>query len=64
LFALARDPREQHPVDHPVRAAELSRVLDALMASAQRAGATIAGETAPISPATKRRLEALGYLNR
>jgi arylsulfatase A-like enzyme len=64
LFALARDPREQHPVDHPVRAAELSRVLDALMASAQRAGATIAGETAPISPGTKRRLEALGYLNR
>lgn len=64
LFALTRDPREQHPVTHPRRTAELLQVLDGLLESALRLGARIDGETGPVRSDSRRRLEALGYIQR
>jgi len=62
LYALARDPREQHPVVYPKRTTELTQVLETIRLSALRAGEGIAGDTAPINLSTRRRLEALGYI--
>jgi arylsulfatase A-like enzyme len=62
LYALARDPGERHPMAYPKRTAELAQLLERIRMSALRAGEGIAGDTAPIGPGTRRRLEALGYI--
>lgn len=66
LYALTRDPGEQHnlaPV-HPRRVAAMEQVLERMVASAVNAGRRVTGATAPVDNATRRRLEALGYLQR
>jgi arylsulfatase len=66
LYALTRDPGEQHnlaPV-HTRQVAAMEHVLERMVASAVKAGRRITGSTAPVDPATRRRLEALGYLQR
>lgn len=64
LYALRRDPGEQHSLEHPKRVAELEEVLKRVITSAARAGANVTRGAAPISPTMRRRLEALGYMQR
>jgi arylsulfatase len=64
LYALTRDPGEHHnlaPV-HPRQVAAMEQVLQRMVAAAVKAGRQVTGATAPIDAATRRRLEALGYL--
>ena len=66
LYALTRDPGEQHnlaPV-HPRQVAAMEQLLERMVASAVKAGRRVTGATAPVDGATRRRLEALGYLQR
>jgi arylsulfatase A-like enzyme len=66
LYALTRDPGEQHnlaPV-HPRQVAAMEQVLERMVASAVKEGRRVTGATAPVDAATRRRLEALGYLQR
>jgi iduronate 2-sulfatase len=66
LYALTRDPGEQHnlaPV-HPRQVAAMEQVLERMVASAVKTGRRVNGATAPVDSATRRRLEALGYLQR
>ena len=66
LYALTRDPGEHHnlaPV-HSRQVAAMANVLERMVASAVNAGRQVNGATAPVDAATRRRLEALGYLQR
>ena len=66
LYALTRDPAEHHnlaPI-HPRQVAAMEHVLERMVASAIKAGERFTGARAPVDPATRRRLEALGYLQR
>jgi arylsulfatase A-like enzyme len=64
LYALARDPGEQHSIAHAGRMAEMERLLARLLDAAIKSGSRIAGETAPVDAATKERLESLGYVQK
>jgi arylsulfatase A-like enzyme len=64
LYALARDPGEQHSLAHQGRIAEMERTLARLLEAAIESGSRITGETAPVDAATRERLESLGYVQR
>jgi arylsulfatase A-like enzyme len=64
LYALARDPAEQHALAPPPRIAAMEQMLESMLADAIRSGSAIASESGPVSEDTRRRLEALGYLQR
>jgi arylsulfatase A-like enzyme len=66
LYALTRDPGELHnlaPV-HARQVAAMEQVLERMVAAAVKTGQQVTGTTAPVDAATRRRLEALGYLQR
>ena len=66
LYALTRDPGELHnlaPV-HARQVAAMEQVLERMVAAAVKTGRQVTGTTAPVGAATRRRLEALGYLQR
>jgi arylsulfatase A-like enzyme len=64
LFDLRVDPREQNNLaqQHPERVERLERDLQRVVAMAVKSGATIRGQSSPVSPDILKRLKSLGYL--
>jgi arylsulfatase A-like enzyme len=61
LYALTRDPREQHTLALPRRLVEMEAIMRRLLGEAVSAGKRVDGESTPIDPDVRQRLEALGY---